>query len=109
MDISEAKARYLELDFDQKLDFLIRFSHFLTVVGRECYDFDGSGVEHPKSLRYINEMQHRIMGAAMELRRIGRDEPARDWIIELLLNHDNALLKSRSGMAFNKAISAASA
>ena len=106
MDISEAKARYHELDFDQKLDFLIRFSHVLTVVGRECYDFDGTGVEHPKSLRYINEMQHRIMGAAMELRRIGPDEPVRDWIIELMLKHDNALLKSRSGLAFNEAISA---
>lgn len=106
MDISEAKARYHELGMDQKIDFLIRFSHVLTIVGRECYEFDGTGVEHPKSLRYINEMQHRIMGAVMELRRKGPDEEARDWIIELMLKHENALLKSRSGIAFNEAISA---
>ena len=108
MDIAEAKARYHELDMDQKSDFLIRFSHALTIVGRECYEFDGTGVKHPKSLRYINEMQHRIMGAAMELRLNDPDEDVRDWIIELMLNHENALLKARSGWAFKQSISAVS-
>ncbi len=106
MDISKAKARYNELKTEQKIDFLIRFSHALTIVGRECYDFGGTGVEHPKSLRYINEMQHRIMGAAMQLRGKGPDEDARNLVIELMLKHENALLRARSGWAFEYSISA---
>ncbi len=109
MDISEAKIRYNELSREQKTDFLIRFAHSLTIVGRECYDFDGAGVKHPKSLRYINEMQHRIMGAAMELggEKEGKRPP--DWIIDLMLKHENKLLKARSGWAFEQAISASKA
>ena len=109
MESEKAKELYNNLDFDQKLDFLVRFSHALTVVGRECYEFDGNGVKQPKTLRTINEIQHRIMGAAMELRRKGPDEEARDWIIELVLDHQNPLLKIRSSWAFENAISAVSA
>lgn len=36
-------------------------------------------------------------------------EKSRDWIIELMLNHENELLKARSGWAFKQAISAVSA
>ena len=72
MDISEAKNHFNELDKEQQTDFLIWFAHVLTIVGRECYEFDGTGVDNSKSLRYINEIQHRIMGAAMELR--GKDK-----------------------------------
>ena len=109
MEISEAKNRYNELDEEQQTDFLIQFAHALTIVGRECYEYDGTGVDHPRSLRYINEMQHRIVGAAMELREIEQGEKSRDWIIELMLKHENVLLKARSGWAFEQAISAVSA
>ena len=105
MDIVEAKNRYNELSSRQKIDFLIRFSHALTIIGRECYDFDGDGVDHPKSLRYVNEMQHRIMGAAMALRSKESDDTPRDWIIELMLTHENALLKARSAGAFEHSMS----
>ena len=108
MDISEAKNRYNDLGQDQKTDFLIRFSHALTKTGRECYEFDGDGVKHPKLLRYINEMQHRIMGAAMHIRLRKPEEETRDWIVELMLKHDNALLKDRSVRAFEDSISAVS-
>lgn len=108
MESDKAKALYNELEFDQKFDFLVRFSHALTIVGRECYEFDGTGVEHPETLRTINEIQHRIMGAAIELRLKGPDDESRHWIIDLVLNHHNPLLKARSSWAFEDAISAVS-
>ena len=108
MDIAEAKKRYDELNVEQKIDFLIRFAHALTIIGRECYDFEGDGVKHPKSLRYVNEMQHRIMGAAMDARLRKPDDKPRDWIVELMLTHENALLKARATGAFEHSISAVS-
>ena len=104
MDFVEAKSRYNELSSRQKIEFLIRFSHALTIVGRECYDLDSNGVDHPKSLRYINEMQHRIMGAAMGIRSKKSEDTPRDWIVELMLTHENALLKARSSEAFEQAL-----
>ncbi len=38
MDVSEAKSRFQGLGDDKKIDFLIRPSHSLTIVGRERYD-----------------------------------------------------------------------
>lgn len=109
MDTSEAKSRYNKLDDEEKIDFLIRLSHSLTIVGRECYDFDGDGVERPRTLRTINEIQHRIMGAAMELRQESSQDNARDWIVELLLEHKDPLIKFRSTWAFERSMSAVGA
>ncbi len=109
MEISEAKTRYNELSKEQKIDFLVRFSHTLTIIGRECYDVDGTGVKHPKSLRYINEMQHRILGVAMGPRGKAKDEKHQDWIVDLMLEHENELLKSQSSWAFEQAISGVAA
>jgi len=105
MEIAEAKNQYNALDLDQKRDFLVRLSHALTITGRECYELDGDGLEHPKSLRTLNEVQHRIMGAIIELGTISPTDETRDWVIELVLSHDNALLKARSSWAFESAIS----
>ena len=46
------------------------------------------------------------MGAIMDLRAKSPTDETRDWVIELVLGHDNALLKARSGWAFEQAISA---
>ena len=108
MDIAEAKNQYNALDLDQKKNFLVRLSHAFTITGRECYEPDGDGLQHPKSLRALNEIQHRIMGASMALGTKSSTDETRDWVIELVLNHDNALLKARSGWAFETAISALS-
>ena len=40
--------------------FLARLGHYLTVVGREAYDFQGPGVINPCWLRDLNEVHHRI-------------------------------------------------
>ena len=60
-----AKEQYNSLNFDQKFDFLVQLPRALTIVGLKCYEFDGSGVERPETLRTVNEIQHRIMGAVM--------------------------------------------
>lgn len=108
MEIAEAKNRYNELDDRQQTDFLIRFAHDLTILGRDCYEIDGTGVDHPKRLRYVNEMQHRIMGAVMELRGKEKGAKSRDWIVELMLKHESELLKTQTDWAFEHSISAVS-
>ncbi|MBC3873589.1 hypothetical protein [Undibacterium flavidum] len=40
--------------------FLAQLGHFLTVVAREAYEFQGSGVTNPRLLRDLNEIHHRI-------------------------------------------------
>ena len=103
-DTSEAKKRYGELSREQKTDFLVQLSHAITIVGRECYEVGGTGLDHPKSLRAVNEIQHRIMGAIMELRG---DDASRDWIIELVLAQEDPLLSARARWAFDSSITSA--
>lgn len=106
MDSSQAKSRYNVLSDDKKIDFLVRLSHSLTIVGRECYDPDGAGVERPNALRTINEIQHRIMNAAMELRGATSKANAQGWIIRLLFEQEDPFIKSRSEWAFEHSMSA---
>lgn len=40
--------------------FLARLGHFLTVVARDAYEFQGPDVTNPRLLRDLNEIHHRI-------------------------------------------------
>jgi hypothetical protein len=40
--------------------FLSSLGHYLTVVGREAYEFQGPGVTDARLLRDLNEIHHRI-------------------------------------------------
>lgn len=57
--------------------FLARMGHYLTVVGREAYEFQGPGVTNPRLLRDLNELHHRLYAQIRSLTVEGKkDFPA---------------------------------
>jgi hypothetical protein len=44
----------------EQTTFLARFGYYLTIVGREAYEFQGPGVTNPRWLRDLNELHHRV-------------------------------------------------
>lgn len=44
----------------QQAIFLARLGHYLSVVGREAYEFQGPGITNRRWLRDLNEVHHRI-------------------------------------------------
>lgn len=61
----------------EQMVFLARFGHHMTIIGREAYEFQGSGVTSPRWLRDLNELYHRIFSQIRGLAAEGKkDFPA---------------------------------
>ena len=67
MNIEQIEIALEKLDSNQKKLLLITYGHKLTVVARGAYEFKGPGVDDPRLLRDINEIQHRVYQAIREL------------------------------------------
>jgi len=48
------------LNISEQIELLLTYGHQLTVLARTAYEFQGPGVEKPRLLRDINEINHRI-------------------------------------------------
>ena len=62
MDSGTAIEFWASLKHDEKLLMLANIAYNLTIVARDTYSLDG-GVENPKRLRTLNEVQHRTLAA----------------------------------------------
>jgi hypothetical protein len=51
----------------QKSLLLLTYGHQLTILARDAYEFQGSGVDKPRLLRDSNEIMHRLFQALREL------------------------------------------
>lgn len=67
MNIDFIQNEIDSLDFDEKSRFLILYGHYLTIMARDAYEFQGAGVKKPRLLRDINEILHRVFQALREL------------------------------------------
>lgn len=64
----ERAASFIDsLDSERKLAFLARLMYELTLAGRASYSVDSLGVEQPRLLREINELQHKVSSQIMNL------------------------------------------
>ena len=78
---------FVKLTRDEKLDFLLRLAHDLTIVGRDAYTVGGNGLDAPHRLREINEVEHRILAFCLALKQ---DNPKRypdDVLLRIILEH----------------------
>ena len=67
MSKEEIQKELDKRDAHQKAVLLLTYGHQLTVMAREAYEFQGSGVERPRLLRDSNEILHRVFQAVREL------------------------------------------
>ena len=59
--------RLEELDADGFKRFVTHLSHSLTIAARDTYSVGTLQVEHPMTLRMINETQHRMTSILVDL------------------------------------------
>jgi hypothetical protein len=84
---------YTRLKHEDRIRFLLRLAHELTIVGRDSYEVGGNGLTCPHRLRALNEVQHRILASTVALLE---DNPKRypdDALLHIILDHpeDNEL------------------
>jgi len=66
-DIASEAAWITQLPFESQLRFLARLSFELTVAGRNSYEAGTEELTHPRQLRRVNEVQHRVTACLSQL------------------------------------------
>src|SRR2546426_5580884 len=69
MDVHRAIDTFHQYSPREQIDFLVHLAHVLTILARDTYEVGTEGVTNPSRLRRINELQHRVMGFLLALRR----------------------------------------
>jgi hypothetical protein len=67
MNSSALLARFKLLSEHSKTLFVCRLVHAMTVYARSTYVAGTEGVMDPQLLRWLNEVQHRLIGQAVNL------------------------------------------
>jgi hypothetical protein len=75
----------------EKIDFLAQFAHPLTILARETYAVGEDGLTNPSRLRIMNEIQHRVTGFLVALRKLDMKRYPDDVLMRLLLDHPEDL------------------
>lgn len=60
MNQAEILKVFESLSTKEKISLLLTYGHQLSVLARMAYEFQGPGVEKPRLLRDVNEINHRI-------------------------------------------------
>jgi hypothetical protein len=70
---------------DEEIHFLAVLGHWLTVVARGTYEFQAPGVNDPITLRYFNEIHHRLYAQIRSLSMNGKGgldaEDMTSWLV----------------------------
>ena len=84
---------------------LLAYGHSLTIMARDSYEFQGSGVIRPSLLRGVNEILHRVFQAVIELERPDTERFVYSGISNWIsCEGKEAILQYASSQAFERAI-----
>lgn len=61
MTVDQALSIYRGLNANEQQRFLAALAYELTILAREAYSVGEQGINHPRLIRVINEMQHRLL------------------------------------------------
>jgi hypothetical protein len=103
LDTHAATRYFSALSDAEQLQFLIAFSHCLTVAARDTYEFQKDGVVDPKRLRTINEVQHRVSGHALALLKGSAGRYPDDVLMSIFLNDKSEAERAGIVWAFENA------
>jgi hypothetical protein len=90
-DVHHAIETFCKYSPQEKLDFLVQFAHALTILAREAYAVGEDGLTNPLRLRIMNEIQHRVTGFLMALRKHDAKRYPDDVLVRILLEHPEDL------------------
>ena len=84
MTIEETGFKADRLTRDQRTRLLARFAFELTLVGRGTYVAQSEEIAAPQQLRAVNEIQHRIASALVQILGNGKEE---NWLWQVVTDH----------------------
>ena len=90
-EVHHAIATFCKYSPQEKLDFLVQFAHALTILARDTYAVGEDGLTNPSRLRIMNEIQHRITGFLMALRKNDAKRYSDDVLVRIILEHPEDL------------------
>jgi hypothetical protein len=91
MDIHQAINTFRQYSPREQIDFLVYLAHALTILARDTYEVGTEGITNPSRLRHINELQHRVIGFLLALRRNEAGRYSEDVFVRMLLEHPDDL------------------
>lgn len=91
MDVHQAINTFCQYSPREQIDFLVYLAHALTILARDTYEVGTEGVTNPSRLRRINELQHRVIGFLLALRRNEAGRYPDDVFVRMLLEHPDDL------------------
>ena len=89
-EVQQALETFCKYAPHEKIDFLVQFAHALTILARDTYAVS-EGLTNPLRLRIINEIQHRVTGCLMALRKNDSKRYPDDVLVRILLDHPEDL------------------
>jgi hypothetical protein len=87
MQMDHAIETFCHTPVPEKIDFLLRLAHALTVLARETYEVGGTGLTQPARLRHLNEVQHRVTSSVLALRTPEAPRYPDDVLVRIILDH----------------------
>jgi hypothetical protein len=101
MNVRDAIDTFSNYSPQEKIDFLVQLAHTLTILARDTYEVGGEGLTQPSRLRRINEVQHRVLGFVMAMRKQGAKRYPDEVLVRLILEHaDDFTLQQQLQEAF---------
>lgn len=85
----ERAASFIDsLTRERQLAFVSRLMFELTLAGRTGYSMGSNEVDHPRLLREINELQHRLSAQVLKMVSDGLHLLPSSYLVELFLERD---------------------
>ena len=93
----------VQLDERSKIAFFVTLARELTIAGRASYVPQSEELQHPRWLRQINEVQHRVLACLSELLRGTGNVDFQRSIAEWVLIHQDRALAEHMAYAWVRA------
>ncbi|MBI3327277.1 MAG: hypothetical protein HYZ81_11325 [Nitrospinae bacterium] len=90
-EVQHAIETFCKYSPQEKIDFLIQVAHALTILARDSYAVGEDGLTNPPRLRIINEIQHRLTGFLVALRKQDLKRYPEDVLVRMILEHPEDL------------------
>jgi hypothetical protein len=90
-EVHQAIETFCKYSSQEKIDFLVQFAHALTILARDTYAVGEDGLTNPSRLRIMNEIQHRVIGSLMALRKNDLKRYPNDVLVRIILEHPEDL------------------
>ncbi|HEX8735637.1 MAG TPA: hypothetical protein VF721_09965 [Pyrinomonadaceae bacterium] len=87
MKVEEALNFFSNLSNQERVEFLVRLGHELTIEARDSYEIGTENISNQSKIRRINEIQHRIFLEILALVKRNEKSYPDDVLMRMILEH----------------------